>query len=138
MNWSASMVLRSENPPQAVGFRQNDTLPLKGLRRISFQERIAIATSRSFPRLPGTPARSLGGSSCFWVLVAPIRPESQGLARVRRLSKAIRVNAGEGGGVKPPNLLLPLSRYKVVAFLALSSNRYAMVRIPVTRRDTGA
>jgi hypothetical protein len=29
-------------------------------------------------------------ASCFWVLV-----ELQGLARVRRLSKAIRVNAGE-------------------------------------------
>jgi hypothetical protein len=65
--------------------------------------RIAVARYAIFPRFAWTPARPLGGSSCFWVLVAPNQARITEPCARRRLSKAIRVNAGALSCREQPN-----------------------------------
>jgi len=72
--------------------RAENRLSTRGLRRILISGMIAVARQFLIPGSAGTPARSQGGSSCFWwfVFSANQAEESRPCPR-RRLSKAIRV-----------------------------------------------
>jgi hypothetical protein len=91
MNWSASTILRSENPK---GRRLQAKNYNEGLApNPDFGEDQRCHTLDLLP-LAGAPARPLGGSSCFWVLVAPNQAEESRPYARKRLSKVSRVNAG--------------------------------------------
>jgi hypothetical protein len=62
-------------------------LPKKGLQRIEFSGSIGAAEFFDIPRLAGTPARLLGGSSCFWGLLLHTSFENNARRIIARASR---------------------------------------------------